>query len=121
MKLNVNAPSITRVSEEPESRQTGGFMDHHVFMDHHKMELWATALTFSGSALLAVDVLSPVSRVYWNKGAEKLATVRAKLGGKAPAARPRIALDDAKRSQWLARPGFLLMTLGFFLDFLAKW
>jgi len=89
-------------------------------MNHHQLELAATAFTFAGSALLAWKELFPVTMAYFERGAEKRKAL--KTGSTVKIENQQdTSFKEAKRSQWLSRPGFLLMMLGFLLDFFAKW
>jgi hypothetical protein len=90
-------------------------------MNQHQIELWATALTFLGSALLAWKELSPVAHVYFELGKAKLERLKNRGSSVQMPSSASLLMDEAKRFQWLTRPGFLLMTVGFLLDFLAKW
>jgi hypothetical protein len=87
---------------------------------HHQFELVAVFLNFLGGGFLAWDALSPVAKIYVEKGREKYEAYKAKRG-KTTVKKTGKALDSTSRSQLLARLGFLAMTSGFLLDFLLKW
>ncbi len=97
-------------------------------MPSHSLEIAASSLGFLGGALLSLDALSAVTRVREAKGQEAVQAALQKAGGTyADQDGRRIAspyaarLWFARRSVLWARLGFVLITLGFFLDLLAKW
>jgi hypothetical protein len=89
-----------------------------------KPELVASFLTFAGGALLTIDAFSPVRALYVKRGEEKWHWLVTKLPSEATANETALedekALQHAKRSQFLVRLGFFLVTAGFLVDVLNK-
>jgi len=87
-------------------------------------EVVASILTFAGGVLLVVDTFSPVRAFYVKRGDEKWKLLVSKFPSEnvidEKPLEDREALFHAKRSQWLVRIGFLLITAGFAVDVLSK-
>ena len=92
-----------------------------------RLELWSAIFTFVGGAFLLVDTFSPVREVLLKGGKKKWEWASSRLGLKSQTTRPEgppsndpAALHHAQRSQFITRGGFILITLGFLLDLMAK-
>lgn len=92
------------------------------------LELWGSILNFAGGALLSYDPLYAKRRVFAESGAKFFLQVARRLklknlktaGGQPVDSEENLQIAAAERSETLARYGFLIMTIGFLLDLLAK-
>ena len=98
-------------------------------MSSHWLGFTASLLGLIGGALLSADALGAVTRVREEKGKEEVELAMGNRGGDHTAEQSAgttssssytTRLSFARRSVWLARSGFGLMTAGFLFDLLAK-
>ncbi|MBZ5705794.1 MAG: hypothetical protein LAN63_10605 [Acidobacteriia bacterium] len=93
------------------------------------LEIWSSLLTFAGGSLLTLDALFAGKRISTENGAKRLqSTFKKKKSGftlKDESGNP-LGTETAL-SLWLAKEalhwswaGYLLLTVGFVLDFLSK-
>jgi hypothetical protein len=95
-------------------------------MSTHGLEIAASALGFLGGVLLSWDAIHAVRRIREQRGNEEVE--KAMSNGDDPPAGQSAATDAAystrlsfaRKSVWLARIGFIAMTLGFLLDLFAR-
>ncbi len=99
-------------------------------MTHEEgLALWGSILAFLGGLMLVIDAFSPVRHFLHGEGLKRVEWLEAQLTKiphdpphqDAPPANDQAALRSAKRSQWLTRGGFILVTVGFLLDLLGKF
>ena len=90
-------------------------------MPSHCLEITASALGFLGGAFLSLDALSAVTRVREEKGKEAVQHALRSAGVERMTSAYALRLWFARKSVLWARIGFVLLTIGFFLDLIAKW
>jgi hypothetical protein len=97
-------------------------------MDKHQLELASSILGFLGGFVLSLDAIAAVNRAKSTKGKESISEAARKVQGEyqidandVPSSAYGLQLFLARRTATTARWGFVLMTLGFLLDIIAKF
>lgn len=101
---------------------------HQAAVQPDWLEIWGSILSFLGGAILSIDALFAVGRVYEETGHEAIQEAVREVNGQYvdkngnPASTAlRAKIWFASQSANLAKLGFSVMTLGFLLDMLSKF